>query len=213
MSLKKTIIASVIMIFTMVCLKYLSHGEKISPNKSFSSFPKKIGEWVGKEERFDEKVYKILGVDDSILSNYISSDGHQVQLYVGFYQSQREGELIHSPKNCLPGAGWNIIHTSIEELTIPKTNPGVIKVIKLILEKSGQHQIILYWFQSRGRFIASEYWQKIYLVIDSVTQHRTDGSFVRLIAPVIDGDKEKALKILKEFASLIIPILQEYIPS
>lgn len=201
------------MILTMVCIRYLSHGEDIKPNKPFSAFPTKIGEWVGKEERFDEKVYDILGVDDSILCSYLRPDGRQVQLYVGFYQSQREGDLIHSPKHCMPGAGWNIIHTSLEELTIPDTNPGKIKMIKLILEKGGQRQIVLYWFQSRGRFISSEYIQKLYLIIDSIIRHRTDGSFVRLIAPVMDGDEEKALQYLKDFARLLVPILKEYIPS
>ncbi len=197
----------------MVCLKYLSHGEDIKLNKPFSTFPKQIGEWAGKEEHFDEKIYDVLGVDDSFLSNYHTSDGRQVHLYIGFYQSQREGDLIHSPKHCMPGAGWNIIGTSIEELIVPNHNPEKIKMIKLLLEKGAQRQVVLYWFQSRGRFIASEYMQKIYLVIDSIMKHRTDGSFVRLIAPVVADNEEKSVKDLKGFAKLLIPILQEYIPS
>lgn len=113
----------------------------------------------------------------------------------------------------MPGSGWNIIRTSLEELIIPNTNPGKIQVIKLILEKGDQRQVVLYRFQSRGRFIASEYMQKIYLVIDSITRHRTDGSFVRLIAPICDGDEEKTSEYMKNFATLLLPILQEYIPS
>ena len=201
------------MILTMACLRYMSHVEDIKPNKSFSTFPKQIGEWVGKEEHFDKGIYDVVGVDDSFLCNYTTSDGRQVQLYIGFYRSQREGDLIHSPKHCMPGAGWNIIRTSLEELIIPNHNPGRIKLIKLILEKGAQRQIVLYWFQSRGRFIASEYLQKTYLVIDSIIKHRTDGSFVRLIAPVINGDEEKTLGNMKDFAKLLLPILPEYIPS
>ena len=201
------------MILTMVCLSYISHGENILPNKPFSTFPKKIDEWSGREDHFDKRIYDIVGVDDSFLCNYTTPDGRQVHLYIGFYQSQREGDLIHSPKHCMPGAGWNIIKTSLEELIIPNHNPGKIKCIKLILEKSAQRQIVLYWFQSRGRFIASEYMQKIYLVIDSIIKHRTDGSFVRLIAPVTNADEEKTVKDLKDFAKLLIPILQEYIPE
>jgi len=197
----------------MVCLSYLSHGENIQPKKPFSTFPMKIGEWTGEEQRFDKRIYDILGVDDSALVNYRTPDGRQVQLYVGFYQSQREGDLIHSPKHCMPGAGWNIVATSLEDLIIPNHNPEKIKLIKLILKKGSQRQIVLYWFQSRGRIIASEYMQKIYLVIDSIIRHRTDGSFVRLITPVLDGDEEKALKNLKYFAKSLMPILHEYIPS
>jgi EpsI family protein len=213
MSFKHTLIASALMILTMLCLRYVSQGEEIKPNKPFSTFPMKIGAWVGKQERFDERVYDVLGVDDSFLSTYQTTDGRNVQLYVGFYRSQREGDLIHSPKNCMPGAGWNITRTSLEELIIPNSNPKRIKVIKLILQKGPHRQIVLYWFQSRGRFIASEYMQKIYLVMDSITRHRTDGSFVRLIAPVVGGDEEKTLTDMKDFARLLLPVLQEYIPS
>jgi EpsI family protein len=201
------------MILTMVLMSYMGNGEDIQPNKPLSTFPVEIGDWLGQETRFDQEIYDAVGVDDSFLCNYQSSDGRQVQLYIGFYQSQREGDLIHSPKNCMPGGGWNIVRTSIEELTMPDSNPENIKLIKLDLQKGDQRQIVLYWFQSRGRFISSEYLQKIYLVIDSITKHRTDGSFVRLISTVRNGHEEKTLKELKDFAKLLIPVLQEYLPS
>ena len=87
-----------------------------------------------------------------------------------------------------------------------------IKAIKLLLQKGAEKQIVLYWFQSRGRIISSEYMQKIWLVIDSVTKHRTDGSFVRLISPVA-VDESTTLKALKEFANMVYPVLSEHIPS
>lgn len=213
MSLRRTFIAVAIMALTMACLKYLSHAEDIKSNKPFSTFPKVIGEWTGKEDRFDEKVYEVLGVDDSFLGHYRTPDGRYVQLYVGFYQSQKEGELIHSPKNCMPGAGWKIFRTSIEELPSTDVNPKKMKMIRLDLRKGDQRQIMLYWFQSRGRIITSEYMEKIYLVLDSIIRHRTDGSFVRLMAPVMDGNEQKTTGELKDFTELLIPILNEYIPS
>ena len=113
----------------------------------------------------------------------------------------------------MPGAGWNIIDTSSEQLTIPNRKPAKIKVARLTLEKGTQRQVVLYWFQSRGRIIRSEYMDKVYLVMDSIAKRRTDGSFVRLIAPAINGDEGKAIKDLKEFAQVLIPLLGEYIPS
>lgn len=213
MSLKRTFIAACLMILTMMCLKYLSVAEDIKSNKPFSTFPKVIGEWTGKEDRFEEKVYEVLGVDDSFLGHYRAPDGRYVQLYVGFYQSQKEGELIHSPKNCMPGAGWNIVRTSIEELPPSDMNPRKMKTIRLDLKKGDQRQIMLYWFQSRGRIITSEYMEKVYLVLDSITRHRTDGSFVRLMAPVMDGNEQKTVEALKSFTGFLAPILNEYIPS
>ena len=213
MSLKHTLIASSLMIFTAVFLNYINHSEDVHPNKPFSTFPRQIGDWRGIEQRFDKEIYSTLGVDDSYLANYRDSNGGQVQLYIGFYQSQREGDLIHSPKNCMPGAGWKIVSSSIEELDVSDTDYNVIKTIRFKLKNGIHEQVVLYWFQSRGRIISSEYLQKIYLVFDSITRKRTDGSFVRLIAPIHNGDEEKTLEYLKEFAKLIFPVLIEYIPA
>ena len=211
--LMRSIIVSLLMVSTGFYIFSMSHGEAVPLRKTFSSFPKKINEWIGREESFDEEIYKILGVDDSILISYHSPDGKNVQLYTGYYHSQREGDIIHSPKNCMPGSGWNITDTSFENLTVSAATPPKIRVIKLILEKGISKQVVLYWFQSRGRFISSEYWQKIYLVWDAILKNRTDGSFVRLIAPVQNGDVELTTGYLKLFAENMIPILGEYLPK
>ncbi|MDM8522161.1 EpsI family protein [Desulfococcaceae bacterium HSG8] len=215
MSLKHTLIASFIMILSALFLGYITRAEDIRSNKSFSTFPKQIHEWKGKQEYLSENINEVLGVDDYFLCNYRNPRGSWMNLYIGFYQSQREGDLIHSPKNCMPGSGWNIIRTSIEEIeTDGGSYPGKIKAIKLVTQKGRQKQITLYWFQSRGRIISSEYMQKIWLVIDSVTRHRTDGSFVRLITPVTgEEDEDAALNRVKSFAERVMPLLFEYIPS
>ncbi|MEE4359213.1 MAG: exosortase C-terminal domain/associated protein EpsI [Desulfococcaceae bacterium] len=215
MPVKNTLTASILMILGFFCLQYVSRSEDIRPNKPFSSFPRQIGEWTGTESRFDQKIYDVLGVDDSFLCNYRSKTGRQVQLYIGFYQSQREGDIIHSPKNCMPGGGWNIVNTDLVKIRTSQNNSHSEKVdvIRLDLQNGPQKQVVLYWFHSRGRIISSEYWQKIYLVIDSVTRHRTDGSFIRLIAPVVNNEESGALKDLADFAEILMPYLNEYIPS
>ena len=113
----------------------------------------------------------------------------------------------------MPGAGWNIVQIAIETVDGFDADPNERKLIKLVLQKGAQKQIVLYWFQSRGRIIASEYLQKIYLVWDAITRQRTDGSFVRLIAPVQNGDGDSAWEDLKSFARLLDPVLNAYIPS
>ncbi len=213
MKYPRTLIASAIMILTALGLGPISRVEDVPIKKPLSQFPMQIGEWKGFEDRFEERIYKILGVDDSILANYRSQDGHQISLYVGFYQNQREGNVIHSPKHCMPGAGWNITHTAVEEVALAQTNPEKLNVTKLKMEKDGQKIIAFYWFQSRGRFIHSEYLQKIFLVYDSMFKNRTDGSFVRLIATVKDDNEKATLNNLKEFIGLLIPLLNEHLPS
>lgn len=207
----RTIAIVAILVLTAVLTSIFSRSERIQPNKSFDLFPVEIGEWKGVKQNLDQEVYNILGVEDYILGNYRNRQGNRINLYVGFYQSQKEGDLIHSPKNCMPGAGWNIIKTDQETILFRKEQKKR-KVIRLLLQKGGEKQIVLYWFQSRGRIIASEYMQKIWLVIDSMTKQRTDGAFVRLISPIITSE-ETANTLLKEFAREIKPILDEYIPS
>ncbi len=199
------------MLVTAVLTIFASQSERISPNKPFSEFPLEIGQWEGKKGELDQEVYNILGVEDYILANYRKVSGETVNLYVGFYQSQKEGDIIHSPKNCMPGAGWKITDTSIETVKVADAQKN-IRVINLLLQKGAEKQVVLYWFQSRGRIISSEYMQKIWLVIDSITKHRTDGSFVRLISPVM-VDEETTINILKDFANAVYPVLNEHIPS
>jgi EpsI family protein len=201
------------MILTFICLSYLSHGERFYPNKPLSTFPKQIGDWVGKETHIDEKIIKLLGVSDIVSCSYSNDYGRQIDLYVGFYQSQREGELIHSPRNCMPGAGWNFVREGKVFMNAEASDKQSILVNNILLQKGDERQIMFYWFQGRGRYITSEYMQKIYLVIDSITKRRTDEAFVRLIAPVIDGDEQETIETLKSFTRHLIPLLQEYLPS
>ncbi len=208
---KKTIIIIAILLTTAVVTTFASHSERIAPNKPFSEFSLSIGPWQGKTNKMDQRVYNILGVEDYIMADFYKTSGEMVNLYVGFYQSQSEGDIIHSPKNCMPGAGWNIVQTKVIPVDFPSSG-GTIKAIQLLLVKGGQKQVVLYWFQSRGRIIASEYMQKIWLVVDSIIKNRTDGSFVRLISPVIK-DELTTVNLLKEFADKVYPLLNEHIPG
>jgi EpsI family protein len=207
---KRIVFATSLMMMTFILLKYMSYSENVPPKKQFSTFPEQIGEWHGTISHFDQSIYDELGVDDSILISYSGLDKKQIQVYVGYYQSQKEGSVIHSPKNCMPGSGWEITSTITEEVKIPGST---INLIRLVIKKGLDEQIVLYWFQERGRYISSEYWQKIYLVWDAIFHKRTDGSFVRLIAPVDSRGEKYTIDFLKSFASELIPILNQYIPG
>ncbi len=213
MSLKHTLSISIVMVLTMIFTGFVNRSEDVPVVKSLSTFPRTIGNRIGTEAYFDQEIYDKVGVDDSFLCQYTGPDLIPIQLYIGYYRSQREGDLIHSPKNCMPGSGWKVAETSIVDLDIPGEAYKNPKAIRLLLQNGNQKLLALYWFHSRGRIISSEYLQKIYLVIDSITRHRTDGSFVRLIAPVSGKDESGALTELKQFAETLVPILNRYLPS
>ena len=212
MQIKKTIIVIGVLLLTSFVIRYFDQSAAVWPKKPLKAFPMVIGEWQGTSARFDKRIYEVLGVDDSILSNYRNNDGDNIQFYIGFYGSQREGNLIHSPKNCMPGSGWNIVNSGLISLNIPSRNDPPVKVIRLFLQKGMQKQMVLYWFHSRGRVIASEYSQRIYLVLDSILRHRTDGSFVRLTSSV-GCDEQHTLETMKRFAIQIFPLLDQFLPS
>jgi EpsI family protein len=211
MSWTRIIIIVALMAAAHSMVVFTGRTEDIPPVRAFDDFPIQIGSWQGKRGALDDEIFNVLGVEDYVLSDFILPSGRFVNLYIGYYQSQRKGDLIHSPRNCMPGAGWNIVETGREILTDPETGQP-FKVASLVLKRGDQQQIVLYWFHSRGRIIASEYMQKIWLVKDAIFRNRTDGSFVRLITPV-KTSRQEAISLLKEFAGHLTPLLDEYIPS
>ncbi len=204
----RAVVVAVILALTAGITQWVTRSDRIPPTKSFSGFPMVVGGWQGIRSSLDENVYNVLGVEEYVLADYRKPSQPAVNLYVGFYQSQKEGDIIHSPKNCLPGSGWDITGSGTETVVLGDTPQ---KVARLFLQKGESRQVVLYWFQSRGRIISSEYMQKIWLVVDSITRRRTDGSFVRLISPVKDSP-ERTIERLKDFARAIKPSLDTYIP-
>ena len=108
--------------------------------------------------------------NDYILSDYSKSDGKVVNLYVAYYASQRTGESPHSPLVCIPGDGWSI--TKLERTSYGAGQP----LNRAIIERNGSKQLVYYWYEERGRRIASEYWSKWYLLSDAITKNRSDGA-------------------------------------
>ena len=192
---------------------YFSKPDISLPRKSLAEFPKRLGDWTAiSEQKIDRRSMDILQVDDYIVRNYSSTDGKMIGLYIGYFKSQRTGKGIHSPRQCLPGAGWVPINTSIYNMEVPIHNPVVVPVNKFVMGKGLDRQLYLFWYQGRGRIYASEYWNKIYLIWDGLTRNRTDGALIRINNPA-RGDGDNALKTQSEFIKLFFPLLKEYIPD
>ena len=121
------------------------------------------------------------------------------------------GSTIHSPQNCLPGSGWTPVNSSRLELDRP--GGGRILVNRYVLSKGLDKMLALYWYQSHGRVVASEYWAKFYLVEDSIRMNRSDGSLVRVMTAIAQQEStESAEQRARALAQSILPILDAYIP-
>ncbi len=151
--------ASLILICATVLTAFLisSRAEIIPERSRFLSFPATIGDWQGHASLLEPQVENTLALDDYILSDYSKPDGKAVNLYVAYYASQRTGESPHSPLVCIPGNGW-----SIAKLGRTRFSSGQ-PLNRAIIERNGSKQLVYYWYEERGRWIASEYWSKWYL--------------------------------------------------
>lgn len=190
--------------------------ESVPLRKSFASFPNLVGDWRGRlQPPLDEDVLAVLGVDDYVTRAYLKPGGGGVGLYVGYWASQRQGDTIHSPQNCLPGAGW--LPVSQSALAIDRTDgtSTPARVNRFIIQKGLDRQLVLYWYQSHGRILASEYWGKLFLIADAVRLNRTDGSVVRVITPILgeSTETEKAAETRAvDFVRSLLPLLDEFLP-
>lgn len=215
--MRRVVILAALFMASTALLAVAGRRDFAPPREPLARFPLKVAQWEGRPAPdFEARILEVLGVDDHL--NYLFFRGQEViALYVGYYQSQREGDAIHSPMNCLPGAGWQPVQTG--RLTIPIETPGEersIEVNRVIIQKGEQRQLVLYWYQGRGRVVASEYWSKIHLVADSIQQGRSDAALIRIVTPMQSAEPsaiEAAERQATQFAQAIFPILSRYIPS
>jgi EpsI family protein len=188
-------------------------GEAKVERRALKEMPSEVGSWhqVGADQRFDQQTESVLRADDYLSRSYALPDGRVASFYVGYYASQRTGATYHSPLNCLPGSGWEM--NEAESVTItPANGEPAFEANRYIVQNGDDKQLLIYWYQGRGRKVASEYWGKIYTVIDSVRRRRSDGSMVRVMMPV--GQSEDAtLKAAADLAAQIAPALPEFVPD
>lgn len=202
---KPFLLLSGILLAVIFYLNFMGTVKPVLLPKPLSSFPKQIGAFTMVDaQSFSDEVLKNAGMDEYIMWQYQDRDGYGLGLYIGYYQDQTEGSIIHSPKHCMPGSGWEPIQTTIKAVDGASIN-------RMLLQKGLDKQLAYYWFHGRGRAVANEYLDRAYMVLDSITRRRSDGSLVRIIGSVSDLDV--AEKKQQEFIKAILPVLDEFLPK
>ena len=189
-------------------------AEVIPARTAFIDFPLTLGPWSGKTQSLDGIYTDQLHLDDYLLADYDDGARQPVNVYMAYYNSQRKGEAVHSPRSCLPGGGWQL--RQFDQRYISGVNIGgkPLRVNRTIVELNGQRQLVYYWFQQRGRVITNEFAVKWYLFWDSLSRHRTDGALVRLIVALpATASESDADSRLSAMARQIAPILTRYVPN
>jgi EpsI family protein len=206
--------AFVVLAGTALFLQARGRGEIIPQRLPLSGFPQQLGEWVGTDVAIDKGTLDVLGPGDFLLRIYRNDSRPQpyTDLFIAYFPTQRTGDTIHSPKNCLPGSGWNPIESERVPLSVSGHPPFVVN--RYLIAKGRDRKLVLYWYWAHGRAVASEYWAKIYLVTDAIRMNRSDGSLVRLTTPMApDESAEVAMQRLLPVVQEIVPLLNQYIPQ
>lgn len=207
---RKPLYACLLLISTTILIGFsIKTRPEVVPERSrFVTFPTTLGEWRGHPSLLEPQVEHGLALEDYILSDYGRSDGKLVNLYIAYYASQRAGESPHSPLVCIPGEGWLV--TAFKRTSLGAEQP----LNRAIVERNGSKQLVYYWYEERGRRIASEYWSKWYLLVDAIAKNRSDGALVRVTTTVSPGELERdADKRLQLFMRDLLPKLSRYLPS
>jgi EpsI family protein len=189
-----------------------SRGDIIPQASPLSEFPPAAGAWqTVREFPMEKDVQEVLRADDTL--NRIYTNGPETaSLFVAFFKTQRYGQAPHSPKNCLPGAGWSPSRDRKLLIDVPG-RPEPIQVNDYVIQKGNERSVVLYWYQSHNRAIAGEIEAKIWLVADAIRHRRSDTALVRVMVPVRENDVETAEKTAIAFTRATYPELMRQLPQ
>jgi len=211
-SVRFGLLLAVILVAGILVNSWAYLGEAHVVRKQLKDFPRQVGSWqqTGTDGLLDTETLKVLRASDYLLRDYRSVDGRVANFYVGYYATQRDGATYHSPLNCLPGSGW--IMSDPGRVMINRPDGSTFAANRYLIQNGDEKDLLVYWYQGRGRAVASEYWGKVYTVLDSVRLRRSDGAMVRVTVPV-NKSEATALQIAIDLAANAVIALPEFVPD
>lgn len=206
------LLLAIILLATFGVRARLGASPTVPLKQPLEKFPATVGAWtLESQPRMTSDVLGVLKADDYLLRNYRNAQGQVANFFVAYYRSQHAGEAMHSPKNCLPGSGWEPILD--DTVPLAAAGPGVT-INRYVVENSGDRQLVLYWYQAQDHIIASEYMTKAFLIWDSMRTGRRDGAIVRVVVPMAPGESyASATQRALSFANPSLPLLAHFLPQ
>ena len=202
-----------LLVATALLLRAHGNTDLVPVSEPLSQVPRTIGGWSGSDVPIDPDTLNTLGKGDFLSRVYAQENQLAlIGLFIGYFPTQRTGVTIHSPKNCLPGAGWDFESTSYVDLNDAQGKPH--RVGEYIIANGENRQFVIYWYQAHGRSIASEYMAKFFLVADAMRMNRTDGALIRVSTPIGSADGAALAKARVEaFTVQLVPLLSRFVPN
>jgi EpsI family protein len=174
--------------------------------------PASFEAYRGSDRVMSDEERNVVGVSDYLLRHFASTDSGVLpafDLYIGYYQRQASGKTIHSPRNCLPGNGWEPLANQLAIITVPG---GTVRVNRYLIQKGRSTALVLYWYQGRGRVASNEFRVKWDLMRDAALRRRSDEALVRIVVP-IRSNQDEALRLAESVARTLVPAIYTALPS
>ena len=197
--------------------------DQVPPSAPLNEVPQQFGAWTSEEIPISATTLEVLGKGDFLNRLYSrrGADSSEtqppkptapVQLFIAYFPTQRTGQAIHSPQNCLPGSGWSFLSSGVTNFSDGAGKD--YRVGDYVISDGRYKQEVLYWYQSHGHSIANDYMAKLHMLTDSIRLGRTDAALVRVITPIgADEAPAEAHDRLVNFAKFVTPLLPAYVPN
>jgi EpsI family protein len=209
---------AVVLLMTGAALVLRARGnvDRVPASAPLAGLPETIGSWTGRDLPIAPTVLEVLGKGSFLNRIYTPPAPTQppVMLFIAYFPTQRTGQAIHSPQNCLPGSGWTFVSSGVTDLADPTGKR--YQVGEYVISDGKSKQEVLYWYRSHGRSIANDYTAKLYTLTDSIRLNRTDAALIRVVTPVAanQGDAQRLAHLRAvAFAEQVVPLLPPYIPD
>jgi EpsI family protein len=207
------ILAPALLVVQALAVHWVTGAERPPAAPDLTQFPRSFGQWAQLREDPTSATERAELGADRILSRTFAGGSPQVEgsVFVAWFRSQRAGlRQPHSPKVCLPGAGW--IPESTGEIRI-ETAAGAITVNRYVVSQKSNRAVVLYWYQAPRRVTAGEWESKFWVVADALRDRRTDTSLVRIVTWPAPGKDEAATAAAIQLARDVYPLLRKQLPG
>ena len=206
-------VLTVVLVAQVAMVYGFTRAEVIPQSKPLAEASHKFGSWqLYQEGVVEQEIQDVLKADDLLTRTYTSPDrAVGAHLFVAYFRSQRTGQTPHSPKNCLPGSGW--VPSLADIITADVPGRGQIEMNRYVVARGDQKSLVLYWYQSRDRVVASEYKAKVYVLADALRYNRTDTALVRVTVPILNNDVDSAQNAALDFVRSFYSPLRQHFPA
>ncbi|WP_305043245.1 exosortase C-terminal domain/associated protein EpsI [Geoalkalibacter sp.] len=206
---KRLLLVGLIVLGFAIYVQARPFHDRVPIKQDLAGFPLQLEEWRAADYALSDSVLEQLRVTNYLMRDY-RRDADAVNVYIGYYETQREGAQIHSPRHCLPGSGWVPAGSSKRTIEVEGERP--IHVMQAVYQKDTAREVFVYWYQMKDATITNEYLLKAQMVLNSLKYRRNDAAFIRLSAPV-RNNVEDAVATIEAFMDDFVPLLSAYLPE